>query len=372
MAVVISIVPYRFLPARNGGQRGIALFNKYFGQHVQLTCITVVGNTNELAKNYQTISLLAASKSRYVNPLNFLRIRRIAKKIKATHVLIEHPYLGWLGALLKTFTGLKLIIHSHNIEGLRFKTLGKWWWNILWRYEKWVHSQADCNFFIHAEDLDYAVKRFKLDRKKCLVVTFGIERNHPPAEDEIQRAKAFVRTENNIDKNETILFFNGAFNYAPNVTALQIIDQTICPLLDNLKFNYKVVVCGPGLEEHRFTHPRLILKGFVDDIETYFMAADVFINPVMEGGGIKTKLVEALGFNCNAVSTVAGSVGIDPNLCNNKLAVIRNGDWNGFANQIIAARINDKSVSSTFYQHFYWGYSTERAANFIKSHAQPY
>ena len=365
MAVVISIVPYRFLPARNGGQRGIALFNKYFGQHVQLTCITVVGNTNELAKNYQTISLLAASKSRYVNPLNFLRIRRIAKKIKATHVLIEHPYLGWLGALLKTFTGLKLIIHSHNIEGLRFKTLGKWWWNILWRYEKWVHSQADCNFFIHAEDLDYAVKRFKLDRKKCLVVTFGIERNHPPAEDEIQRAKAFVRTENNIDKNETILFFNGAFNYAPNVTALQIIDQTICPLLDNLKFNYKVVVCGPGLEEHRFTHPRLILKGFVDDIETYFMAADVFINPVMEGGGIKTKLVEALGFNSNAVSTKIGSTGISPKWCGGKLVLVEDGNWSAFADQVVKISSNENQIPENFYQHFYWGNLTMNAANFI-------
>ena len=64
MGVVISIVPYRFLPATNGGQRGIALFNKYFGQHVQLTCITVVENTNELAKTYQTVSLFHSSKGR--------------------------------------------------------------------------------------------------------------------------------------------------------------------------------------------------------------------------------------------------------------------------------------------------------------------
>ena len=108
MAVVISIVPYRFLPATNGGQRGIALFNKYFGQHVQLTCITVVGNTNELAKTYQTVSLFPSSKGRYINPLNFFRIRRIAKKIKATHVLIEHPYLGWLGVLLKKVHRFKI------------------------------------------------------------------------------------------------------------------------------------------------------------------------------------------------------------------------------------------------------------------------
>ncbi len=49
--------------------------------------------------------------------------------------------------MLKWFTGVKLIVHSHNIEGLRWKTLGKWWWKGLWIYEKWVHRQADLQLF---------------------------------------------------------------------------------------------------------------------------------------------------------------------------------------------------------------------------------
>ena len=32
-----------------------------------------------------------------------------------------HPYFGWLGILLKWTTQVKLVVHSHNIEALRFR-----------------------------------------------------------------------------------------------------------------------------------------------------------------------------------------------------------------------------------------------------------
>ena len=45
---VISIVPYKILPARLGGEKGIAVFNEYVGNEVSITAIvcnkTNVGN----------------------------------------------------------------------------------------------------------------------------------------------------------------------------------------------------------------------------------------------------------------------------------------------------------------------------------------
>jgi hypothetical protein len=68
----------------------------------------------------------------------------------------------------------------------------------------------------------------------------------------------------------------------------------------------------------------------VDKIEPYFMAADVFLNPILSGGGIKTKLVEAIGFGASAVSTVTGAMGCGQQICGNKLTIVKDGDWKNF------------------------------------------
>ncbi len=367
MATVVSIAPYKFLPAKIGGQKGIALFNKYFGQHQTLVCLTVADNDNSLVENYRAIKVFSSSRSRYFNPFTFFRIRRILKKENASHLLIEHPYFGWLAFLLINFTNCKLIVHSHNIESLRFKSFGKWWWKILWLYEKWIHRVADYNFFIQADDRDYAIDNFQLLPRKCLVVTYGTEIKAPPTDVDRQTAKKVLREKHTIADDEKVFLFVGSFNYKPNIDALKAIDRQICPVLDGRNANYKILICGPGLENYSPTHSKIIIAGFVQSIEPYFLGADVFLNPTLDGGGIKTKLVEALAYDCNAVSTTSGAIGVDPILCNGKLAVVKDSDWAAFAHETVRLSTVHKKISQEYYQHFYWGNSTKKAAELIEN-----
>ena len=366
MAVVVSIIPYKFLPPKIGGQKGIALFNQYFSQYVKLVCATIKSNENQYAKGYEAIPVFSASQFRYINLFPVFKLRKLIREKKATHILIEHPYLGWMAFLLKNLTSAKLVVHSHNIEGLRFKTIGRWWWKLLWHYEKFTHRQADYNFFIHEDDRQYAIKNFGLDKAKCIVVTYGIEINSIPGEQEVQEAKNYVRKQHDISSNENILLFTGSFNYKPNCDAFEYIDKIIAPLLQQKGFECKILICGPWLDTNSSTHPNVIITGFVDDISLYFKAADVFINPTVEGGGIKTKLVEALGYNSNAVSTVNGAIGVDPALCNGKLIIAEDNNWEAFIDKIIAASEIHADILPEYYQHFYWGYSTKKAAAFIQ------
>lgn len=363
MTTVISIVPYSFLPARIGGQRGIALFNKYFCRHVHLVCVSVKENDETGAEGYALIKLLSNKKWRYINPLYFFSIRKIIRDRAATHVLIEHPYYGWLGYLLKNFLGIKLIVHSHNIEALRFKALGKPWWKILGAYEKFTHRGADYNFFIHEEDKKYAIDTYNLPPAKCRVVTYGIEQEKPPATDEIQAAKRTVRERHGVNPDEKILFFNGSFNYAPNRHALDIIRFRIIPLLNQQGYKFKIIVCGPWVEAEESQH--LIVTGFVPNIADYFMSADVFINPVVDGGGIKTKLVEALAYNGNAVSTKTGAAGVPLSVCGSKLLLTDDHDWEAFVGGIRSQAQNDSSIPMAFFEHFNWNNITAQAARFI-------
>jgi polysaccharide biosynthesis protein PslH len=366
---VVSLVSYKFLPAIVGGQKGVALFYKFFSKHVSLVCVTTAANDPGAAKNYEVLPILSTSAIRYINIFYFFTIRRILRKHEASHFLLEHPYYGWLGFLVKRFCKTKLVVHSHNIEGLRWKSLGKWWWKILWRYEKFTHRQADYNFFIHQQDLEYATREFALNPSKCMVVTYGIERDRSPSAKEREDARKMVATLHHIPADHSIFLFNGAFDYRPNAEALSTLLEVINPLLnENKNFMYRLVICGRSIPQDILNghYPNVVIAGFVEDVDMYFKSADVFLNPLTEGGGIKTKLVEALGLNCNAVSTLNGAIGVDPSLCNGKLFVVADGDWGAFAKKVINASTVTNEIGSDYFLHFYWGYSCERAARFIE------
>jgi glycosyltransferase involved in cell wall biosynthesis len=369
MATIISIVSYPFLPAKVGGQKGVALFNKYFSNYHQLICVTTKNN-DPAAADYEVLNILSNSPARYINFFYFFLLRRIIKEKHATHIILEHPYYGWLGILLKWFCGVKLIVHSHNIEGLRWKTLHKWWWHMLWGYEKFTHRQADFNFFIHDEDKQYAIQYFGVQPSKCITMTYGIEWNSIPPPEAIKKARQQLLAQFNFDSQKKILLFNGAFNYSPNLDALRHIIEDIDPLLEQANnFNYIIIICGRDIPQTITdkAYKNIIIAGFVEDIGIYFKAADVFLNPITEGGGIKTKLVEALGYNLNAVSTRHGAIGIDPAYCNGKLLLSADNDWNDFAKQVIKATKIYSDISPAYFEHFYWGYSTRRAAEFIEN-----
>src|SRR5579863_4982057 len=108
MATIISIVSYPFLPAKSGGQKGVALFYKYFSKYHHLICITTEKNDPSAAQGYDVQNILSNSPIRYINIFYFFTIRKIIKQQQATHLLLEHPYYGWLGMLLKKFCRIKL------------------------------------------------------------------------------------------------------------------------------------------------------------------------------------------------------------------------------------------------------------------------
>lgn len=372
MATILSIVSYKIFPAKLGGQKGIALFNEYLAKETALVCATVKTNDPVFAKGYTVLNVLSNSPLRYINPFYFFTIRRIIKKYRVTHLLLEHPYYGWLGILLKWFAGVKLVVHSHNIESARWKSLGKWWWIILWQYEKCTHRIANYSFFIQDEDRDFAIRNFKLDASKCIAVTYGIEWEHPPVREEKNNCKLILRKQHGIGEDETILLFNGTLNYKPNLDAVQIILEKINPLLLNSGLAYKIIICGRGLpadmnELKDYTDRNIIYAGFVDDITVYFKGADIFINPVLDGGGIKTKLVEALGYNTAVVSTVSGSIGVTQHDGRQLLKITADNDWPLFAAAVTAlSQSAAPEIPDSFYQKFYWGNIARKAAAFIE------
>ncbi len=99
-------------------------------------------------------------------------------------------------------------------------------------------------------------------------------------------------------------------------------------LLEQKDFRYKILVCGKGLpyffnDLKDYADKNIIYAGFVDDISAYFKAADIFLNPILSGGGVKTKAIEALAMNCTVISTELGAMGIEKKVCGRKAYCIK-------------------------------------------------
>lgn len=337
---VLAIAPYTFLPASSGGRRAIYYLYQHLGKEVDLYCVSTRENDIKSQKTPLQFTLkpiLGKTFTRYINPANYFKVKALIKELGVEVILIEHPYLGWLAWLLKITTGLPLVVRSHNIESLRFKGLGKWWWRLLADYERWVHRKASHSFFITRQDAQYAVSEYGLLPEKTSVITYGLESNIVLTPTQKRLLVEKYKQAHNIPAKKRLLLFNGIFGYPPNDQALALLLEKIYPALIQLDPDFYLIICGANIPvryQNTKDESKCIL-GFVPDISELFQAAEIFLNPIWLGGGIKTKLVEALAGGAAAVSFESGAIGIRADLLEGKLKTVPDLEIASFVQAII-------------------------------------
>ena len=342
-----------------GGQKGIALFCKYLGEQNNLTCVSVKSNKKELAENYELINIFSDSKLRYANPFNLKKIKKIIIEKDIKNIITEHPYMAWIGWLLKKQLKIKWFVHSHNIEYERFKTLNKWWFFILKKYESWAYKNADAVFFVTPEDVEFAVARNMVKEENSVLVPYGIDVNKMP--NDIQQQKEKIYSRHNIPTDCKLLFFNGALSYKPNNDALKFILDKINPvLLQHKTYNYRILICGKDLpasfnQLKNYADKKVIYAGFVDDVTAYFKAADIFLNPVVAGGGVKTKVIDAMSYGVTVVSCKTGAAGVNSKVCGDKIKIVNDNDADAFVKAILNEPAYMQNTPLSYYNYYYWG-----------------
>ena len=246
MRKALNITPYTYLPYFSGGQKLIAQFLDYLGRETDLTVISTSSNDSSLAKTYKLLPLLGKGLARYINPGLLKRVTAEVKKNNYDAVIWEHPYQGWLANAVKKNTGVKTILHAHNIEYQRFKSMGRWWWPLLKIYERWVFRKMDMIFFVTPEDKQFAVLNWRIKKEICVDAPFGVEIKSYPTDKE--QCKNEIIAKHKLAQKEKILLFNGLLDYKPNLDALKIILNEINPiLLSTPSFQYKIIICGKSV-----------------------------------------------------------------------------------------------------------------------------
>ena len=369
MAKVLALVTFKVFPPQMGGQKGVALFYKYLAKYLEIALVCSKDNdsANTQSPDLDVSPLLYSNRQIYANISRLGRLEKLVKSLKADVIISEHSYPAFMGVWLKKRTGKPLIIHSHNIEALRFKQMGRRWWKAFLRYERWVHRQADFSFFISKEDKDFALEQFRLVPQKCAVITYGTEQNTLPP----YRDKALMKKALGFNPEEQLFLFNGTLDYKPNVDAVHALIYQVAPYLSNQLDAYKIVITGnratPELIQLISQQANIIYRGFVEDIDIYYRAADLFLNPVINDSGVKTKVIEALANNCTVLSFAAGSSGVPVEVCAEKLITVADGDHASFALRVIeTAKKVQADTPPAFYEYYNWDNIAQKASQYIK------
>lgn len=115
------------------------------------------------------------------------------------------------------------------------------------------------------------------------------------------------------DSSPSILFV-GNFAYEPNVDAALFFSSDIFPLILKYVPNIKLFLVGnaPPPEICSLTSNRQIeVSGRVASLIPFYKKADIVVCPLRIGGGVKVKVLEALGFGKAIVTTSIGAQGLD-------------------------------------------------------------
>jgi glycosyltransferase involved in cell wall biosynthesis len=351
---VLALVTYRVYPTLMGGQKGVALFYKYL--QLRLNVLLVVSRNNQLSNEQHCATpILHENKKIFMNLFLYDHLKKLVRKCKPEVIIAEHSYAAWLALLLRHAMGIPYIIHSHNIEALRFREMKRSWWKLYWHYERWIHQRANYNFFISKADQMYAIQHFRIKPEKCTIIPYGIEGDN---DQQAFDREAFLASIG-IWENEKVFYFNGTLDYKPNLDAVMILLNNIAPQLRNLIYKFKIIVTGnrasSALTQLLKSHPDVLFLEYVPDVKPFYKAAHLFLNPVLHESGIKTKVIEALAHHCSVVSTESGARGIDKDVCSAKVMTVPDGDWNAFAATILES-LNKPAVqtSQAFFDTYGW------------------
>ena len=141
-------------------------------------------------------------------------------------------------------------------------------------------------------------------------------------------------------ENRKDIVFIGSL-HAPNIDALYFLYNDIMPLVWKILPNIKVNVIGNVNDCVKdIEHPNFIFRGYVPDIEAYFISNKLMVAPLRYGAGVKGKIGQAFEYFLPVVTTSIGAEGMQ--LVNNESALI-NDEAKGFADAIIKLYTNKET-----------------------------
>ena len=179
-----------------------------------------------------------------------------------------------------------------------FSRIPNWiMWKAKRRLESYSVRKFQCVFTLSEEDLEWAKRLYSGARFRSLRYPGGIDFAGLPRREVPGR-----------------ILFLGAMNRPQNVESVRYFYETIWPSVRREVPEAEFWVAGggiPGAMERELSHDGRVKKtGFVEHVEEMYKSASVFVAPILAGGGIIVKILDAMAAGVPVVTTTYGNEGI--------------------------------------------------------------
>jgi glycosyltransferase involved in cell wall biosynthesis len=133
------------------------------------------------------------------------------------------------------------------------------------------------------------------------------------------------------------ILFLGALNRPQNIESVRYFREKVWPAVRERVPGAEFRVAGGGgsdeLRSELSSDPRVVITDFVEDIEQEYKSAAVFVAPILTGGGVIVKILDALAAGVPVVTTPYGNEGIRAGEGNE---ILVGGDPRSFAAHVLS------------------------------------
>jgi glycosyltransferase involved in cell wall biosynthesis len=301
MKKVLLLTDVNFWEGFSGNRTRIAALVEYLASRVQLTVINTgpapADAEVELNKRYEA-EFFVIEKVKYLNSNGYGRCLKSlfkSKQLKFDVVIIQYIHNSYFLNFLPKDS--KVILDAHDIISDRAEEFSRF------NYQGALYelTREDENQLINC--YDHVMMLCQPDFDKVAAITRpGVTLLCPhPA----------IPSRREVPEQVTNVVFV-ASAYLPNKDA---INYFIANCWDRILAKYPVNLLIYGTVGYDLVIPpksRILCKGFVADIDKIYDEADIIINPVRFGAGLKIKNMEALAHGIPLVTTSHGARGLEP------------------------------------------------------------
>ena len=367
---ILVIVPHSFVPPRNGGNIYSFKFCEVLQQLRPLICYSAKKNQTANLP-FPLIRQIPDGWSKFINPKLMLSLYFFCKRHKIRECVISQPFFGLAALPILRLLKIKTVVLVHNLEYQRFRSLGDWWWPLVYGVEWLIYRLSDGLFFLSKQDLEQASNCFGLASPAGIFTPHGTDLARPDGcQKKLDRNALLERFQLAADTKLYLIY--GPLNYQPNREALSIFMKKINPNLIRMSETpYMVFVCGGDFTELDDSYmpgnlQNILCLGYVDDIETFVTGVDLVLNVSISGGGAKSKVIEAVAHGTSVISTRSGAIGLDLECFGEQVSVVDDENYIEFAREIIEKSQTSKTTPVEFFETYSWSRIVSRAADYIQ------
>jgi len=247
--------------------------------------------------------------SRFVNKEFDSELIDMLIKKDYDYILMESVFLLPYVKTIRQNSRAKIILRSHNVEYEIWERIAKSSTNIpLKLYTSYLAKKLKKYEFSHINDIDILVTLTKRDKKKytengykgkSMVVPAGIISETKPQE---------LNLKDNLE-----ISFLGSLDWMPNITGLNWFIKNVWQKIITGLPGSKLHIAGRNTPDtiYKVQNKNIIVHGEVPDSKEFLNTYPIMIVPLLSGGGMRLKILEALALGRIIITTSIGIEGID-------------------------------------------------------------